>query len=158
MRKIFLILFVLLLTGFAFAEELCERVYVTRVIDGDTIEVLTKTDQKIKVRLIGIDTHELNSDKLLDQQWAKSERDYTKKYLEKKYVRLTFEMTPYDFYGRLLSYVFMENGELFNRKIIFDGFAYYYNKYSFRREYMDLFREAQESAIKRRAGFWVYYL
>ncbi len=57
-----------------------------------------------------------------------------------------------DEHGRLLRYVYLENGELFNLKIIQDGYAYSYTKYPF--IYIDEFKQSEKQARKNEIGLW----
>ncbi|MCP4263809.1 MAG: hypothetical protein GY774_40830 [Planctomycetes bacterium] len=72
---------------------------VTRVIDGDTIELATGK----KVRYIGIDTPEINEP--LGQEIAEYNRSLVKNWK----VRLVYDKDKHDRYGRLLAYVFVDD-------------------------------------------------
>lgn len=104
--------------------------YVSRVIDGDTIKLSTG----VHVRLIGIDTPESRYNKKLERDAARSRKDineilkmgkiasgFTKGLVEGKTVRLEFDMDKRDRYGRLLAYVYLEDGTFVNAKIIGRG-------------------------------------
>lgn len=105
---------------------------VKRVFDGDTFQLSTGE----KVRMLGIDTPELHeSGKLLrDVQrsgkdpakikaMGRRAREYVVPFLEGKKVRLEYDIQQRDKYGRLLAYVYLEDGSLLNRLIIENGFA-----------------------------------
>ena len=106
--------------------------YVSRVVDGDTL----KLSDGERVRLIGIDTPELHySDKLLRdsrrthkdidsiQEMGKIASDFTKGLCDKKKVRLELDVDKHDKYGRLLAYVYLEDGTFVNAKIMEEGYA-----------------------------------
>lgn len=105
---------------------------IDRVVDGDTLK-LTNGD---RVRLIGVDTPEVHySDKLLRdakktnsdiktiQEMGKKASDFTKKLVGGKKVRLEFDVERKDRYGRLLAYVYLEDGTFVNAEIIKEGYG-----------------------------------
>ena len=91
---------------------------VSKVIDGDTIEVIID-DKKESVRLIGIDAPEL-TDSSIKGKLALESKEYLKNLLQNKKVRLEKDITQddKDIYDRLLRYVFLEDGTLVNKKMI----------------------------------------
>ena len=48
---------------------------------------------------------------------------FTKKLVEGKRVRLVFDVQKHDKYGRLLAYVYLEDGTFVNSRIIEEGYA-----------------------------------
>jgi len=114
---------------------------VNRVIDGDTIEVMVN-NKKESVRLIGIDAPEL-TDSSMKGKLALESRDYLKKLVQNKKIRLEADETQEDRdnYQRLLRYVYLDDGTLVNKKMIEAGMAEEYTyktPYKFQWE----FREA----------------
>lgn len=85
---------------------------VTRVIDGDTIEI----EGKIKVRYIGINSPEI------DQCFANESYLENKKFVEGKTVTLVKDVSDKDKYGRLLRYVYVGD-QFINEYLIKNGFA-----------------------------------
>ena len=71
-----------------------------------------------------------------------------------KYVKLIADSTnsDRDKYKRLLRYAYLENGELFNLKIIQDGYAYAYTRFPI--IYLEQFREAEKEARENKRGLW----
>lgn len=109
------------------------RAHVIKVYDGDTI----KLDNGEKVRLIGIDTPELHNNPKLFQDVKKTGLDaetirgmgarsyeFTQGLLTNRDIRLEFDAQPRDRYGRLLAYVYLEDGTFVNEEIIRNGYAY----------------------------------
>ena len=99
-----------------------QTVFVTRVIDGDTIEI----EGKIKVRYIGINTPEIYHDttgkKTGEQCFANESYLENKKLVEGKIITLIKDVSDKDKYGRFLRYVYVE--DLFiNDYLIKNGFA-----------------------------------
>lgn len=89
-----------------------ESVLVTRVIDGDTIEV----EGDRKVRYIGIDCPEE------DQPFSREATAANKKMVEGRIVTLVKDVSDKDVFGRLLRYVYI--GDVFvNTKLVEEGLA-----------------------------------
>ncbi|MCD4782629.1 MAG: thermonuclease family protein [Candidatus Eremiobacteraeota bacterium] len=132
-----------------------DKVKVIRVVDGDTI-VVDLNGKKEKVRLIGINTPETVHPRKKVEYFGKEASAYTKKHLEGKVVTLTYDQNRRDKYGRLLAYVWLDN-ELFNEKIIREGYSYAYLKYPFRNDYMEMFRNSQRYAVLNKLGLWGNY-
>ncbi len=77
---------------------------VTRVIDGDTIEVRLDGGYE-DVRLIGVDTPETVKPDTPVQCFGERASHFTKRLLEGRRVRLVFGVERHDVYGRSLAYV-----------------------------------------------------
>jgi len=82
------------------------QVHVTRVIDGDTIEIRLKNTLQ-KVRLLGVDTPETVHPYKPLEIFGQQASDYTRRHIEGQSVWLTFDREPIDKYGRKLAYVWM---------------------------------------------------
>ena len=101
---------------------------VTRVIDGDTIEVQlmsTRSSGREHVRLIGIDTPESKRPNTPVECFAKAASAGTESLLPSGTpVRLERDVEERDRYGRLLSYVFRASDGLFvNLELARAGYA-----------------------------------
>jgi micrococcal nuclease len=79
---------------------------VTRVVDGDTIEVRIGGRSE-DVRLIGVDTPETVKPDTPVQCFGERASHFTKHRLTGKRVRLVFGVERRDVYGRLLAYVYV---------------------------------------------------
>lgn len=95
---------------------------VSRVVDGDTFEIMNK-GVKEKVRLIGVDTPESVKPGSPVEPFGIEASNFTKKLIEGKMVRLEFDVQERDKYGRLLAYVYLEDGTLLNAKLLEEGLA-----------------------------------
>jgi len=84
----------------AFANLNLKEVKVSRVVDGDTIELLDGR----KVRLIGVNTPESTT---RTEPYGKEASDYTKSQLTGKTAYLEKDVSETDKYGRLLRYVWL---------------------------------------------------
>ncbi len=129
---------------------------VERIVDGDTIEVSfipgLGLGSKEKVRLIGGDTPETVDPRRPVERFGKEASGFVKDRLLGRAVRLAFEPALRDRYGRLLAYVFLEDGTCFNLAIVAEGYGFAYTKHPFM--FMDDFRAAERKAREGRKGLW----
>jgi micrococcal nuclease len=94
---------------------------VTRVVDGDTIEVdLDGHDED--VRYIGIDTPETVKPDTPVQCFGPEASARNHELVEGRTVRLVFDAERRDVYGRLLAYVYV-GGDFINGDLVAGGFA-----------------------------------
>ncbi|WP_324824344.1 thermonuclease family protein [Sinanaerobacter sp. ZZT-01] len=116
---------------------------VIRVVDGDTF-VATIDDKEEKVRLIGVDTPEsVHPDKSKNTKAGELASEYVKDLLEDQTVQLEFDVQERDKYGRVLAYVYLEDGTFLNEKLILDGYAQIAT-YPPNVKYVDVFKQAAE--------------
>jgi micrococcal nuclease len=135
------------------SEGLSQSVRVSRVIDGDTIELVGGRH----VRYIGIDTPEVRYKR--HGQWvfdpapfALQAKELNRRLVEGKQVRLEFDVEKKDKYGRLLAYVFV--GDTFvNAELLRAGLAQLFTLPP-NVKYVDLFVELQEEARANNRGLW----
>jgi micrococcal nuclease len=81
--------------------------YVSRVIDGDTLEVKIR-GHRDEVRYIGIDTPETVEPGTPVQCFGPQASAFNHRLVENRRVRLVFDRERRDVYGRLLAYVYLE--------------------------------------------------
>ncbi|HMT10156.1 MAG TPA: thermonuclease family protein [Ignavibacteria bacterium] len=139
---------------------------ITKVFDGDTFEAEIN-GKKEKVRMLGIDTPEkFDSDKLTrDMERTKKDSEtikklgelssqFTRKLLEGKKVLLEPDKSQddKDKYGRLLRYVYLEDGTFVNEKIVAEGYAVVFRKFKVSKE-KELI-DAETDARKGKKGLW----
>jgi len=117
-------------------------VLVSRVIDGDTIEL---ADGK-KVRYIGIDTPE--DDEPLYHESVEANRNL----VEGKRVKLEYDNQIQDKYGRTLAYVYV-NDTFVNCELLRLGVAEIAT-YQQTLKYLDSLIECQQEALNNRRGVW----
>lgn len=127
--------------------------HVTKAVDGDTLDV-TQGSQKERVRLIGVDTPETHDPRKPVQCFGLAAAAHTKQMLEGKNVRLEPdpEDTDRDKYNRLLRYVYLPDGTLFNAALIHDGYAFAYVVFPYAK--MDQFRALETGARTQDRGLW----
>ena len=119
-----------------------------RVVDGDTL-LLTNGEY---VRLIGVDTPETKHPRKPVEYFGKEAYLFTKRIVEGKEVRLEYDQTRRDRYGRILAYVYLMDGTFLNAEIIKQGYGFAYVKYPFK--YMEEFRQYEREARESRSGMW----
>ena len=121
---------------------------VLRVVDGDTIIL----NGRERVRLIGVDTPETVDPRRPVQFFGKEASAFTKRMVEGKRVRLEYDQTRKDRYGRTLAYVYLEGGTHLNAEIVKRGYGHAYTRFPFR--YLEEFRRYETEARKARRGLW----
>ncbi|OGI69136.1 hypothetical protein A2824_01940 [Candidatus Nomurabacteria bacterium RIFCSPHIGHO2_01_FULL_42_16] len=127
-----------------------EELYlVKRVKDGDTIEL----ENGETVRYIGIDTPESVHPQKPVQCFGVEASQRNKELVEGKLVRLERDITDRDKYGRLLRYIYAEDGTFINFELVKQGYASVYT-YPPDVKYNDLFLEAQKEARENNSGLW----
>lgn len=126
---------------------------VTEVVDGDTIQVDMNGTQE-KVRFIGVDTPETKKPNAPVQCYGPEASEFTKQALTGKSVRL--EADPLDDnrdrYGRLLRYVYLQDGSLLEETLIKQGLGFAYLSFPFQKK--EQFAKLQEDAQTNKVGLW----
>jgi micrococcal nuclease len=132
-----------------------ENAKVLKVIDGDTIKVLISNKEDM-VRLIGIDSPEVVDDKKPVQCFGKEASSKAEEILNGKTIILESDLTQgnRDEYGRLLRYVFLEDGTNFDKFMISEGYAREYTFKGSSYKYQSEFIRAEEKAKEENKGLW----
>jgi len=139
--KVALVLALVLLL-FSACSTTSEKVLVTRVIDGDTIEIYGGD----RVRYIGMDTPERGEPYYLEATAKNAE------LVEGKEVRLEKDTSEKDRYGRLLRYIYVD--DLFvNAELVRLGYARAY-PYPPDTYYAELFSQLELEAKQAGRGRW----
>jgi len=132
-----------------------EKVFVERVIDGDTIKVKFENNRFATVRLLWVDTPETKDPRKEVQFYGVEASEFTKKSLEWKYIYLEYDKSNLSWkYGRLLAYVYLDKQRIknFNKILVENWYARVYIKYPFK--YEKYFLKAQIKAKKQKLGIW----
>ncbi len=123
---------------------------VTRVSDGDTIQVTDQHGTKVKVRLYGIDAPETKKGSTPGQPYGEESFQALRHKVDRQQVRL--DVMDIDKYKRLVAIVWLPDRNI-NREMISDGAAWAYRKYLGRphaSEYINVEEQAQKSG----KGLW----
>ena len=143
---------------------------MTRVIDGDTVEVEFADSETDTVRLIGVDTPETSLGDVSPDEyegipetqaardhlynWGQQASEFATEQLDGQQVRVVTdgESDRRGSFGRLLAYIYVGD-ENFNQQLLADGYARVYDSsFSLR----DEFDAAEEQARSNDVGLWEF--
>ena len=137
----------------ATGNELLDVQFVS-VNDGDTFRVKVNGKEE-RIRLLMIDTPEMNYDKKDPMPYAEDAKSYTANLLENaSKIQLLYDVGPKtDYYGRLLTYVFVDD-VLLQELLLKEGYAAvrYINEPNNTLE--KEFREIEETAKASKLNIW----
>ena len=127
---------------------------VIKVVDGDTVTLSIKGVSET-IRLIGVDTPETVDPRKTVQCFGREASDKTKSLLTGR--KVTIEKDPTqgdrDRYGRLLAYVYRDDGLFVNKYLVEYGYGHEYT-YHVPYKYQTEFKVAQKTAESRQRGLW----
>ena len=131
-----------------------DKYEVKRVVDGDTV-VIDYHGVSEKIRLIGINTPETVDPRKPVECFGKEASNRMKSLIEGKSVYLETDASQgeRDKYGRILAYLYLEDGQMVNRKMIAEGYAYEYT-YMHPYNYQQDFKDALSFAKNSKQGLW----
>jgi micrococcal nuclease len=126
-------------------------------VDGDTVRVrIANPPAGLSVvetiRMLGVDTPETVHPSRPLERFGKEASAFTQARLLGRPVYLAFDWDLRDRYGRLLSYIYTEDGICFNALIIREGYGHAYTRYPF--QFMDEFRGLEQEARNGKRGLW----
>lgn len=132
------------------------HIKVIETVDGDTVLLENGT----LVRYIGLDTPETrvrSGDEWVESPagMANEAKEFNRRLVEGKYVRIEFDAQARDKYNRLLGYVFVDD-VFVNEKLLEEGYAVLYT-YPPNVKYLDAFTAAQRYARRDARGLWGAY-
>lgn len=131
------------------AEKQAGFVAVVRVVDGDTL-IVDRDGREEKIRMLCINTPEQG------KSYYDAATDSLRDLVSSGKVRLVYEQEgkqELDRYGRLLAYVFNDEGENVCLEQVRRGWSPYYDKFGAGRFPKD-FAEAEKSAREQKIGLW----
>jgi nuclease-like protein len=105
------------------------------------------------MRLIGVDTPETSHPTYGEQPYGQRAKEFTASQLEEERVALEFDVEKVDPYERLLAYVWLANGSMFNQTLVGEGYAQVAT-FPPNVKYTDRFLEAQREAGEVGRGLW----
>ena len=125
------------------------RLQVRWVADGDTI-VLTGGE---RVRYAGINAPEVAHDGEIGEPYGEEARRFNQKLVLGRWLNLELAEEPRDHYGRLLAYVFLEDGTFVNGELVQQGYAHLLRRQS-KVRYWERLLNLQRQALKEKRGMW----
>ena len=112
-----------------------------KIVDGDTFDLLTDDTVKIRIRLNGIDCPERKQD------YYQVCKDALSQYIFGKNVTLIPHRK--DRWKRIIATIYLNN-ESINLKMVKNGYAWHFKKYS----KDNTLARAEEEARKQKIGLW----
>jgi len=145
------------------SEEQNDLATVTKIIDGDTVDVRIEDGSVIRVRLIGIDTPEIYGENTREKwpdidlfvlnEIGMDAKHYLENTILEKRVSLIYDEQSGDLdkYGRYLYYI-SKDGTNISKELVKKGYARAYRKYdcNLKSELILL----ENEAIEQRMGLW----
>jgi micrococcal nuclease len=125
-------------------------VRVTRVVDGDTIDISPSVEGRSRVRLIGMDTPEVHFG---TQPYGPEASAFAKRELDGREAKLELDVQKIDPYGRLLAYVYLPDGRMFNETLLEEGYAQVAT-FPPNVKYQERLLKAQREAREANRGLW----
>jgi micrococcal nuclease len=122
---------------------------VKKVYDGDTITL----KGGLKVRLLGINTPEIESRHRQGEPGGIAAKNWLKKQLHNQKIRLEKGRTKQDKYGRVLAHLFTKEGRHLNLELVKEGLATV-NIHPPNLNYSTALLNAQKEAERDRRGIW----
>lgn len=123
--------------------------YVKKAVDGDTIELATGA----VVRYVGIDTPETVKPNTPVECYGPEASKRNKQLVEKKYIKLEADVENMDQYGRILRYVYLEDGQMVNKLLVTEGYAES-KRYNPNTKYQQELDLAEINARSQKLGMW----
>ncbi len=157
MNKLRYLFTILLLCAGCSSAHISKQYYqVLKVVDAHTLEVEIDGYTE-RLKLIGIKTPESVEARKPAECFGKEAAAKAKELLDGKRVKLEADIITgqgdRDDDGRLLRYVYLPDGRLFNKLLIEEGYAYEYTHdkpYKYQKE----FEQARKSAQRNKRGLW----
>jgi len=124
-------------------------VEVSEIFDGDTF----KTSRGERIRLLGINTPEIEHDSSPAQPMGNTARKSLMDLIAGQTVRLDFDTQRKDNYGRTLAQVFLRNSTWVNGEMVSRGMAHVYT-FTPNLRWAGQLTQLESSARKAKRGIW----
>jgi micrococcal nuclease len=119
------------------------------VNDGDTVVLSDGTS----VRYIGINSPEIAHENKPAERFGREAEIFHRGLVQGEKVRLELDTQKKDRYGRLLAYVFLDDGTFVNAEMVKRGYAHFLSQTP-NTKYANLFLGLQREAMAKRVGLW----
>jgi endonuclease YncB( thermonuclease family) len=130
------------------------RATVVTVYDGDTVKVRLAGGGDEKVRLIGVDSPELDDARERVRLMAFLAKRFAFSRLYGVEVELIGGPEARDAFGRLLAFIRLADSGIFNVALVREGFAHAYLKFPFDEALRKELKEAETEARRAGRGLW----
>lgn len=127
---------------------------VATVYDGDTVKVRLAGRADERVRLIGVDSPELDDERETVRMMAFLAKRFAFSRLYQAEVELLPGPETRDAYGRLLAFVRLPGGEMFNVTLVREGYAVAFLKFPFDESLRKDLKAAEAQARQAGRGLW----
>lgn len=141
MKKTTLLFFLLFVNTLLFAQKIISG-RVLKVTDGDTVTLLDARNNKIKIRLYGIDCPEKNQD-----YYSEAKNFVTKAILNKT---VKVEVKNKDMYQRHVGVIWTPSNTNLNLALLRNGLAWHYKQY----DKSKLYENAENAAKLAHKNIW----
>jgi micrococcal nuclease len=130
------------------------RATVTTVYDGDTVKVRIAGRHDERVRLIGVDSPELDDSRENVRLMAFLAKRFAFQRLYQAQVELLPGPEARDSYGRLLAFVRTADGGIFNVTLVREGYATAFLRFPFDEKLRKELKAAETEARQAGRGLW----
>lgn len=122
---------------------------VKSVYDGDTIGL----EDGQRIRYLGVDAPEIGYDGKKSEYKALSAKSFNLNLVKGRNIKLEFDLVKRDRYGRLLAYVYLEDGRMVNPLLVKMGLAHVMVTRD-NMEHFSLLLLKQREALMEKRGIW----
>ncbi len=126
---------------------------VVRVIDGDTIQICCVFGDQVTIRYTGIDTPETHHPMKGIEHYGMEASEANRKLVGGKTVRMEYDIQQFDKYGRILAYIYLEDGTFVNAWLVENGYAMVMTVPP-NVKHQELFLKLQREAREEKRGLW----
>ncbi len=130
--------------------------FVSRAVDGDTLEATLDDGTVVKIRMLGVNTPESVDPRRPVECFGKEASKHMAELVAGKRVLLAADpqADEVDKYGRLLRNVFLEDGTDVNAAIVRDGYAHAYLDFPLNKQRKIELARLQDEAEAAKRGLW----
>jgi endonuclease YncB( thermonuclease family) len=125
---------------------------VTRIVNGDTIEVVIQ-GIGFTIGYLGVDAPDPATAKVKAQCYSTQATAFNRSLVAGKTLRVEREISDFDATGRLLRYVYLPDGRLLNEVLLKGGYGRVTTTAP-DRKYQERFNAAQQAAQNGKQGLW----